>query len=174
MKNTGRYLAAALALGVAGLAPAVAAQEKTKPLGVFKDWNAQTYVEKGKLVCTMWTEPSSSEGNYTKRGAVYAFVTHRPSFNRADEVSINIGYPFKQGSSVNVTIGGARFELFTDGQTAWTRTSKQDRILTRAMRAGAVMAVSAISKFGTETTDTFSLSGFSAAYNAITRACKVR
>jgi hypothetical protein len=42
------------------------------------------------------------------------------------------------------------------------------------MRAGAVMAVSGISKFGTETTDTFSLSGFSAAYNAITRACKVR
>jgi hypothetical protein len=36
------------------------------------------------------------------------------------------------------------------------------------------MTVEGISSRGTKTTDVFSLSGFTAAYNAITRACKAK
>jgi len=162
-------LAAFAALATPGMA-----QEGLQDLGKFKDWEARTYKEGGKLVCTMFATPQSSEGEYTKRGDVFVFVTHRPSHNRVDEVSVNIGYIFKQGAPVNAIISGVTHELFSDRGTAWTRDSNSDRALVRAMRAGSEMTVEGISSRGTKTTDKFSLSGFSAAHNAISKACKVR
>ncbi len=162
-------------LAAAGLVPGfAAAQQDVEDIGAFKDWTAQTYKEGGKQVCTMWSEPSKSEGDYKKRGPVYVFVTHRPYANRLDEISINIGYTFKKGAPVSVSVGSKQYVLFSDSDTAWPRTSKEDRRLVRAMRAGSNMTVSGVSSRGTKTTDTFSLSGFTAAYNAITKACKAR
>lgn len=170
-----RIRAAAFALAAfATVSLPALAQEGLQDLGTFKDWQAHSYKEGGKLVCTMFSVPKSSEGDYTNRGEVYVFVTHRPSHNRVDEVSVNIGYTFKKGAPVNVVISGTTHEMFSDRSTAWTRDSKSDRALVRAMRAGAEMIVQGVSGRGTRTTDTFSLSGFSAAHNAITSACKVR
>ena len=175
MKRIRKILFSALILGAAGLAAEfAAAQQDVADLGTFKDWKAQTFTESGKNVCTMWSEPSESAGDYKKRDPVYIFVTHRPYANRLDEISINIGYTFKKAAPVSISIGGADFALFSDGDTAWARTSKEDRKLVRAMRAGSNMTVSAVSSRGTKITDTFSLSGFTAAYNAITKACKAR
>lgn len=150
------------------------AQEGLEDLGSFTDWQARSYKEGGALVCTMFSAPKSSEGDYTNRGDVFVFVTHRPDHNRVDEVSVNIGYAFKKGAPVNVIISGTTYEMFSDRSTAWTRDSKSDRTLVRAMRAGAEMIVQGVSSRGTRTTDTFSLSGFTAAHNAISNACKVR
>jgi len=175
MKRIRAYRTAATALAAfAAFALPALAQEGLEDLGTFKDWNASSYKEGGKLVCTMYSVPSTSEGDYTNRGEVYVFVTHRPAHNRVDEVSINIGYTFKKGAPVNVIISGTTFELFSDRSTAWTRDSKSDRALVRAMRAGSDMIVQGVSSRGTRTTDTYSLSGFTAAHNAISDACKVR
>ena len=175
MKRMRRIRTTAFALAAfATLAAPALAQEGLEDLGTFKDWQAHSYKEGGKLVCTMFSVPQSSEGDYTKRGDVYVFVTHRPAHNRVDEVSINIGYTFKKGAPVNVVISGTTHELFSDRSTAWTRDSRSDRALVRAMRAGAEMIVQGISIRGTRTTDMFSLSGFTAAHNAINNACKVR
>ena len=168
-----RAAAFALAAFATVSAPALA-QEGLQDLGTFKDWQAHSYKEGGKLVCTMFSVPKSSEGDYSKRGEVYVFVTHRPAHKRIDEVSVNIGYTFKKGAPVNVVISGTTHEMFSDRSTAWTRDAKSDRALVRAMRAGAEMIVQGVSGRGTRTTDTFSLSGFSAAHNAINNACKVR
>jgi hypothetical protein len=42
------------------------------------------------------------------------------------------------------------------------------------MRRGSTMTVTGMSSKGTQTTDTFSLSGFSKAYEAIGKACNVK
>lgn len=175
MKPVSITLLSLLILGAAGLAPEfAAAQQDETELGTFKDWRARTFKEGGKQVCDMFSEPSKSEGDYEKRGTVRVFVTHRPYANRLDEVSFRIGYTFKKGAPVAVNIGDTVYPLFSDGGSAWPRTSKEDRRLVRAMRAGSTMTVSAVSSHGTKTTDTFSLSGFTAAYNAIKKACKAR
>lgn len=161
-------------LALAALAAPAVAQEGIEDLGAFKDWQARSFKEGGKPVCTMYTLPKKSEGDYSNRGEVYVFVTHRPAHQRVDEVSVNIGYSFKKGVPVKVTISGTAHELFSDRGTAWTRDSKADRALVRAMRAGAEMIVEGVSSRGTRTVDLFSLSGFSAAHNAITQSCKVR
>ena len=171
--NRPLFFALVVIVALAGWNPA-RAQDGVEDLGTFKSWQARSYKEGGNPVCTMFSQPTASEGNYDKRGEVFIFVTHRPSANRADEVSVNIGYPFKTGVPVFMVVGGTKYEMFSEGSNAWTRSSRDDATLVRAMRAGSELSVEGVSAKGTKTVDTFSLSGFSAAHNAITVACKVR
>jgi invasion protein IalB len=173
-------LASALAavLLLAGALPAgpAAAQdtEQVRRLGEFQDWRAFTYTEDGSKVCYMASEPKSEEGDYTRRGEVYAMVTHRPAQGSENVVSFIIGYPFQEDSRVSVNIDDSQsFTLFTHKDTAWAPDSETDRQLVQAMRAGRQMVVEGTSARGTDTTDTYSLLGFTAAHNRIGEACNV-
>ena len=148
-----------------------AATAQEKDLGTFGDWAARGYTENGTQVCDLWSKPKKEEGKYTSRGEVFAFVVHRPSQNRRSEVSFQIGYTFQKDSELRATIGGRTFELFTDGGGAWLRTAAEDGAMVAAMKAGNTMVVRGTSSRGTLTTDTYSLTGFTAAMNAVTKEC---
>ena len=159
----------ATALLIAALASPLAVAEG---LGTFRDWQAQSYRENGAEVCNIWSAPQKAEGDYTRRGEIFAFVTHRPGKKRRDEVSLEMGYPVKKGTQVIARIGGASFELFAQNSRAWNPTSDADRKMVKAMRGGRELIVEGVSGRGTKTRDTYSLYGFSAAHKAITAACK--
>lgn len=159
-------LALACWLGSAG---AAAAQQKD--LGTFRDWSARSYQESGQKICDIFSKPKKEEGRYTRRGDVFAFVVYRPQEGQRNEVSFEIGYTFKQDSELRATIGGRTFELFTDGGGAWLRTAAEDDSMVAAMKAGSTMIVRGTSSRGTATKDTYSLSGFTAAMNAIVKEC---
>ncbi len=142
-------------------------------VGTFGDWHVQTYEEGGGKVCLMWSQPTKSEGNYTRRGDIYAYVTQRPSKKRLNEISVSIGYPFRKGSTLDAKIGKSDFSLFTDGDTAWNRDPKDDSRMVQAMRSGAEMTAKGVSGRGTETTDVFSLKGFTKAYAEMNRSCGI-
>lgn len=164
-----------LPLAVLGLlAAAVAPAGATKPLGAFKDWAAHTDGTAQKKVCWIYSEPKKAEGNYKRRGRIYALVTHRPGEKVTNQVQFTAGYTFKKGSVVEVRIGAKKFELFTNADSAWARNAKDDAALVAAMRAGKSMIVRGVSSRGTRTKDTYSLSGSSAALNAINSACGVK
>lgn len=156
------------AVVVIASASAAAAQEV---LGNYKDWTAFVDKTSGKKICYVGSKPKKSEGKYTQRGDIYVLVTHRPSENVVGEFNIETGYTYKSGSQPVVTIGGRTFKLFTKGSNAWAQNAKADKSLVSAMKAGSDMVVKATSSRGTLTTDTYSLSGFTAAYNAINKAC---
>ena len=162
------------AFGAAVSAAAVSAAAADKVLGLYGDWGAQTFTEGKNTGCSMWSQPTKGEGKYKQRGPVYAYVTHRPWDKRVNEVSIASGYAFKKDSTVQIRIGGEKFTLFTDGETAWSRSAKDDKQLVDAMRRGNSMAVSGVSSKGTQTTDSYSLTGFTKAYEAIGKACNVK
>jgi len=159
-------LAALICLGLSG-----AASAQDKDLGAFTDWNAQSYSEGGSKVCNIWSKPKKEEGRYTRRGEVFAFVAHRPGEARRNEVSFQIGYTFQNGSELTAAIGGRSFSLFTEGGSAWLRSPEEDDAMVAAMKAGSTMVVRGTSSRGTATKDTYSLSGFTAAINAIDREC---
>lgn len=150
------------------------AQNTPKLIDVFGKWEAYTYTEKGKKVCYMGSQPTSAKGDYTKRGRIYAMVTHRPSLKLLNEVSFITGYTYKTDSKVDLQIDSKSFKLFTHDDSAWASTSEGDQKLIKAMRAGSKMVVVGYSSRGTKTTDTYSLSGFTAAYNAISKSCNVK
>ena len=150
--------------------PPAAAQVKT--LGTFQDWIAYQTSQGGKRICYIVSTPKKDEGNYSKRGDILTMVTHRPASKSFNVVSLHAGYKYKKGSTAEVTIGGAKFTLFTNAETAWANDTADDKALVKNMRAGAKMIIRAKSWRGTETKDTYSLLGFTAAIRAINKACK--
>jgi len=154
----------------------LAASAAEKSLGEFKDWQAYSFPEGGKTVCVVWGKPQKSEGKYKKRGDIRVFISHRnwAKPKRVNETSFEAGYNFKKGSEATVMIDGKKFDLFTDGDTAWNRVPKDDAAMARAMRVGKQLVIQGVSSRGTKTKDIYSLFGFTAAHNAINRACKVK
>ena len=144
-------------------------------LGEYGDWVAYYYRDSAGPVCYMASTPKKDEGKYTKRGDIYAVVTHRPNEKSFDVVNFNAGYNYKSGAKVTVKIGAQTFEnLFTSGDKAWTTSEKTDKEIVAAMKRGSRMVVHGTSSRGTKTKDTYSLSGFSSAYRAISNKCKAK
>jgi invasion protein IalB len=161
-------LLATLALGTTA-----ALAQAPKPLGEFKDWSAFAYADKknGKT-CFMTSTPVKMDPQKVKHGDVYSMVTHRPKAKIRDEVSATVGYPFKARSEVTISIGKKTYKMYTSVDSAWSYDEADDRKLVTAMKAGDDMKVAGQSKRGTRVTYRFSLSGFTAAYKAISKACK--
>jgi len=155
----------------ASCATAAHAQE-VKVLGTFGKWIAQTYKENGQAVCFISVKPDKSEGNYKARGDVSFMVTHRPAERAFDVVSMAAGYQYLPDSDAVFTSGSKRFNLFTSGERAWARDAQTDKAIVQLMISGNVMVIKGTSSRNTVTTDTFSLSGFTAAYKSISESCK--
>ena len=115
--------------------------------------------------------PTSQRPNGVNRDPTYFMVTTRPGERVSNEVSVEIGYPFKTGSCATVNVDGQKFRLFTQGDGAWVDELSDEQQLVAAMRAGSKMSVHGLSKRGTHTTDTYSLKGVSAALRAAGNAC---
>jgi len=158
--------------GTAVLMPSAQAQAQepeVEIIGQSRDWTAYRFEEDGTPVCYMASQPQKDEGNYTKRGEIFALITHRPE--ERNVVSIIAGYTYKQGSEVTVSIDNTEtFNLFTYRDTAWAYDGG-DAELVAAMKAGRSMVVKGTSSRGTLTTDTYSLMGFTATHQQIGEAC---
>lgn len=142
-------------------------------IDVFGDWSAFSLKLDGKPVCYIGSVPVKSAGKYTQRGDIVFMVTHRPADQAIGVVNFQTGYTFKVGEDAILNIGDVTFKLFTDGQDAWARDVKSDQAIVLALIKGTRMVIKGISSRGTKTTDTFSLKGFTAAYKAASKACKV-
>ncbi len=155
-------------------ATALPALADTQSLGKFGDWTAFTDASGGHKVCYMGSAPQKAEGKYTQRGKIYFLVSHRPADKVTGEVSLEAGYPYQDGSEASAVIDGkTTFKMFTRGENAWNYDAKADRAMVEAMRAGGQMVIKGRSTRGTATSDSYSLSGFTAAYQAIGKACGV-
>lgn len=139
-------------------------------LGKFQDWEAHARADGGSKVCYAATVPTKSEGDYTRRGDVFLLVSHRPGDKMTGVVSMEAGYTYSKDGKIAARIGGASFPMFGDGELAF---AYEDRPLVESMIRGVDMVVKGTSSRGTLTTDTFSLSGFTAAYKAASKACGV-
>ena len=166
-----KFLSFIGALVIASASAAEAAQPQV--LGEYGDWTAWTYNESGNLICYMSSTPKKDEGKYTKRGDIFVIITHRPAEKSFDEVSFMAGYTFKSGAAMTVKIGNKTFKnTFTEGDKAWMVSNTEDKNLIAEMKRGSRMIVDGTSSRGTATKDTYSLKGFTSAYNAITAKCK--
>lgn len=161
----------AAALAWLALLPPASAQD-IENLGEFGNWGAYAFDEQGEKACFMASRPVKDEGDYEKRGEIFAIVTHRPADKSRDVVSLEAGYKYKAESPVKVSIDGKDFNLAPHEETAWAG-DEVDRALVAAMKAGNLMVVEGVSARGTETKDTYSLKGFTKAYQTIGKACGV-
>ena len=172
-------MAARIGFGVAALALALAAttagaQESTNRVAVQTAWSV--FVDGNPREC--WAVSAPSETVNTRdgrpvsvnRGDILLFTTYRQGQSAA-EISFTGGYPFADGSTAEVVIGSDTFQLFTDGQWAWAATPEDDARILAAMRRGQNAVITARSSRGTQTRDTFSLFGITAASEEAQRRC---
>ena len=144
---------------------------ESKELAKFNDWTAFAEGEGKNLACMAVSKPKKAEGNYSRRGDIFAIVTHLPGQNKWNEFSIVAGYNFQPNSNPDVTIGDMKFQLFTSGSRAWSFSPSEDDKIVKFLKNSMKMKVVGTSSRGTITNDTYSLVGFSKAYQKINEAC---
>lgn len=164
-----------VALGFA--AGGAMAQESTNRVAANTDWSV--FVEENPKECWSVSKPKSTVNtrngevaNNVNRGEILLFVSYRPGSGVNGQVAFTGGYPFAADSTVSVTVGSAEFQLFVDGEWAWTRSETDDAAIIAAMKKGADAVVVGMSSRGTRTEDTFSLLGFTAAVEDAAQRCQ--
>jgi hypothetical protein len=116
-------------------------------------------------------KPKDIHPKAVKRGPIFFYISRWPGDNVVNEVSIKMGYPFAEGAKVTATIGGDKFELFTKDEGAFVEKPETETKLIEAMKAGSTMKVEGRSARGTDTRDTYSLSGLSDALERAAKEC---
>ena len=160
---------------VATAASTASAQESTNRVNTITDWNV--FVEENPKECWGVSKPKETVNTRdgkpvsVRRGDILLFVTFRPG--KGGEVSFMGGYPFAPGSTADMVVNnGTKFQLFTDGEGAWAGSADQDAKIIAALKGGADVTISAHSARGTQTSDKFSLMGFTAAMDEAAKRCK--
>ena len=164
----------ATALAVIG-APLSAQEESTNRVASNTDW--AVFVEDDPTQC--WVVSAPKETVNTKNGAVVAarrgdirlWVSYWPGAEKRGEVSFTGGYPFQEGSLVTLQIGSSTYEMFTDGEIAWSASPADDAKIVTSMKRGAEAVITGLSSRGTTTKDTFSLLGFTASIEDADKRC---
>jgi len=168
MPSARALLGLGFAVGIIGSLADVQAQTY---IDTYRDWNLYVYDDEDGKICYIASEPTKQEGNYSRRGPAAVLVAKLPMDPPNVQVSVQPGYRYLEDSTVEVNIEGDSFELFTRGEHAWASTSEDDQRMIEAMREGIDMTVRGTSTLETYSLDTYSLLGFSAAYDAMRDAC---
>ncbi|MEM1272291.1 MAG: invasion associated locus B family protein [Pseudomonadota bacterium] len=172
MKHWGLAIASC-AIMAASVAPA----QETSTNRVNQETAWGVFVEDNPTHCWVVATPSETvntrDGRVVAvtRGEILLFVSYWPEQDRNGEVSFTGGYPFAEGSTVTMQIGSSNFQLFTEGELAWAASEQEDGQIVTAMKRGAEAVLTAVSTRGTQTVDTFSLLGFTAAVEDAEARC---
>ena len=138
--------------------------------GKYKNWEsfiAET--DKGKI-CFAQTVPTKRAPAAVKRNKSKLFVTFRPSEEIKDEVSLTSGHDYKT-SSVTASSGKRRYSFFSQKDFAWLLDDQEEKKFIQLMKKATDIIVKARTTKGAETTDHYSMMGFTKAYNTAKKTC---
>ena len=138
--------------------------------GKYKNWEsfiAET--DKGKI-CFAQTIPTRRAPAAVKRNKSKLFVTFRPSEEIKDEVSLTSGHDYKT-SSVTASSGKRRYSFFSQKDFAWLLDDQEEKKFIQLMKKATDIIVKARTTKGAETTDHYSMMGFTKAYNTAKKTC---
>jgi hypothetical protein len=134
-----------------------------KEIGQFKNWIAATHPESGQTTCYAFTR-AGNENPATGTGPVLS-VTDRPSGR--DQVAISGGPTYPKDSTMTLQVDQAGLDFYTAGRDAFARDNKA---AVAAFQRGSTAIARVPAAHGTQTL-TFNLDGFSAAHDAMGKAC---
>lgn len=170
-------LAAGFALALAGAAATGVAAQEVSTNQVASDTAWSVFEDTDPRECWAVSAPTETvntrDGRVVavRRGDILLMTFFRPNAGVDGQITFTGGYPFADGSTVNMKIGENEFELFTEGQWAWPASTNDDARVLAAMKGGAEAVLTARSTRGTQTQDTFSLFGYTAAVEEAEKRC---
>tara|TARA_Y100000992_G_C21104005_1_gene414016 strand:- start:235 stop:735 length:501 start_codon:yes stop_codon:yes gene_type:complete len=138
--------------------------------GKYKNWESFTVeTDKGKI-CFAQTVPTKRAPSSIQRGKSKLFVTFRPSENIKDEVSLTSGHEYKS-STVVASSGKKRYSFFSQKNFAWLLDDQEEKNFIKLMKRATNLIIKARTNKGAETTDHYSMMGFTKAYNTAKKTC---
>ena len=138
--------------------------------GKYKNWESFSMeTDKGKI-CFAQTVPTKRAPSSIKRDQSRLFVTFRPLESIKNEISITSGHPYKS-SSVTAKSGKNKFSFFSQNNFAWLLDRKEEETFVKLMKRATNLIVKARTTKGAETTDHYSMMGFTKAYNTAKKTC---
>jgi hypothetical protein len=154
-------------------APAAAPAAPAGPVLVasFGDWGAYASETPRGRVCYALSKPKERLPKELKRDDGFLFVSSRPGENVRNEISIILGYPTKDNSAGELTIGSTKYALVTKGSSAWLKNAAEDPAVVEAMKRGQSLTVRANSARGNATTDRYNLAGLAQALERLKKDC---
>ena len=149
----------------------LSAEESLKSIGKFKDWESFVLSNEGVKTCFAQSIPIVRAPKKLKREPSRLFVSFRPAENIKNEISVTNGYEFKLKAPVSAKSGKRTYNLFSKGRFAWTEDKEEDQKLITTMRKASRLMIIGNSEKGEQTTDHYSMMGFTKAYNAAKKSC---
>ena len=138
--------------------------------GKYKNWESFIVeTDKGKI-CFAQTVPTKRAPSSIQRGKSKLFVTFRPSEDIKDEVSLTSGHDYKT-STVTAASGKKKFSFFSQKNFAWLLDDQEERNFIKLMKRATNLIIKARTTKGAETTDHYSMMGFTKAYNTAKKTC---
>ena len=138
--------------------------------GKYKNWESfVAETDKGKI-CFAQTVPTKRAPAAVKRDKSKLFVTFRPSEEIKDEVSLTSGHDYKS-STVTASSGKKRYSFFSQKNFAWLLDDQEEKKFIKLMKKATNLIVKARTTKGAETTDHYSMMGFTKAYNTAKKTC---
>ena len=138
--------------------------------GKYKNWESfVAETDKGKI-CFAQTVPTKRAPTSIKRDKSKLFVTFRPTEDIKDEVSITSGHDYKS-STVTASSGKRKYSFFSQKSFAWLLDDKEEKGFIKLMKKATNVIIKARTTSGAETTDHYSMMGFTKAYNTAKKTC---
>ena len=147
------------------------AEENLKKLGKFKDWESFVLMQGESKVCFAQSIPVVRAPKKYQRDPSRLFVSFRPVENIKNEVSVTNGYYFKLKAPVTAKSGKKAYDLFSKGRFAWVVDSKDEQKLIVTMKKASRLMIVGNTEKGNQTTDHYSMMGFTKAYNSAKKNC---
>ncbi len=152
-------------------APAAALAQTPKAVATYKDWSVFVRDTGGEKICFAASEASDKSPKSVNHGDVFFLVATWESGAAAEQPSLMTGYEIDLKPEPVVRIGSDKWDLYSSENEAFIESKDEEQRLLRAMRRGADMRVSAVSKRGTATSYVVSLRGVTAALERVKREC---
>jgi len=147
------------------------AEENLKSIGKYKDWESFVLLQEGNKICFAQSIPVVTAPKKFKRDPSRLFISFRPGENIKNEVSVTNGYEFKLKAPVSAKSGKKSYDLFSKGRFAWVVDSEDEAKLISTMKKASRLMIVGNSEKGTQTTDHYSMMGFTKAYNSAKKNC---
>ena len=146
-------------------------EENLKSIGKFKDWESFVLSKGESKVCFAQSIPVIRAPKKLKRDPSRLFVSFRPVENIKNEISVTNGYEFQQKAPVTAKSGKKAYDLFSKGRFAWVVDNKDEAKLIVTMKKASRLMIEGSSDKGNQTTDHYSMMGFTKAYNTAKKSC---
>ena len=149
----------------------LSAEENLKSIGKFKDWESFILSQEGNKVCFAQSIPVVRAPKKLKREPSRLFVSFRPAQNIKNEISVTNGYDFKLKAPVTAKSGKKKYDLFSKGRFAWVVDNGDEKKLIITMKKASRLMIIGNTEKGDQTTDHYSMMGFTKAYNTAKKNC---